>query len=345
LEYYAGIDVSLDTVSVCIVDGTGKIVREAKVATEPDALVSWFLGIGLVAERIGMEAGPLSQWLHEGMREKGLAVELLETRHVRSAFKTMPVKTDRKDARGIAQLMRLGWFRPVHCKSFPAQEVRALLTTRKLVLNKRIDVEMGLRGILRGFGLKIGPTTPRTFETRVRELVDGHPTLLVVAEALLAARVALATQLKGVEKRLISLARDDRRARLLMSAPGVGVIVALTYVSAIDDPTRFRSSKAVGPHFGLTPKRYQSGETDVSGRISKMGDAGVRAALYEAANVILTRPVKGSTLKSWAARLAARSGMRKAKVALARKLAVVLHRMLLDGTSFVADKAAARAAR
>jgi len=345
LEYYAGIDVSLDTVSVCIVDGTGKIVREAKVATEPDALVSWFLGIGLVAERIGMEAGPLSQWLHEGMREKGLAVELLETRHVRSAFKTMPVKTDRKDARGIAQLMRLGWFRPVHCKSFPAQEVRALLTTRKLVLNKRIDVEMGLRGILRGFGLKIGPTTPRTFETRVRELVDGHPTLLVVAEALLAARVALVTQLKGVEKRLISLARDDRRARLLMSAPGVGVIVALTYVSAIDDPTRFRSSKAVGPHFGLTPKRYQSGETDVSGRISKMGDAGVRAALYEAANVILTRPVKGSTLKSWAARLAARSGMRKAKVALARKLAVVLHRMLLDGTSFVADKAAARAAR
>lgn len=344
MEYYAGIDVSLDTVSVCIVDGTGKIVREAKVATEPDALVSWFFGLGLVAERIGMEAGPLSQWLHEGMREKGLAVELLETRHVRSAFKTMPVKTDRKDARGIAQLMRLGWFRPVHCKSFPAQEVRALLTTRKLVLNKRIDVEMGLRGILRGFGLKMGPTTPRTFETRVRELVDGHPTLLVVAEALLAARAALVTQLKGVEKRLISLARDDRRARLLMSAPGVGVIVALTYVSAIDDPTRFRSSKAVGPHFGLTPKRYQSGETDVSGRISKMGDAGVRAALYEAANVILTRPVKGSTLKSWAARLAARSGMRKAKVALARKLAVVLHRMLLDGTSFIADKAAARTA-
>ena len=341
MEYYAGIDVSLDTVSVCIVDGTGKIVREAKVAAEPDALVSWFLGLELVAERIGMEAGPLSQWLHEGMRAKGLAVELLETRHVRNAFKTMPVKTDRKDARGIAQLMRLGWFRPVHCKSFPAQEVRALLTTRKLVLNKRIDVEMGLRGILRGFGLKIGLTTPRTFEPRVRELVDGHPTLLVVAEALLAARVALVTQLKGVEKRLISLARDDRRARLLMSAPGVGVIVALTYVSAIDDPARFRSSKAVGPHFGLTPKRYQSGETDVSGRISKMGDAGVRAALYEAANVILTRPVKGSTLKSWAARLAARSGMRKAKVALARKLAVVLHRMLLDGTSFIADKAAA----
>lgn len=344
MEHFAGIDVSLDSSSVCIVDRTGKVVREAKVASEPEALVAWFHELDFGLERIGMEAGPLSQWLHAGMREAGLAVELLETRHVRTAFKTMPVKTDRKDARGIAQLMRMGWFRPVHCKSVPAQEMRALLTTRKLVLNKRIDLEMGLRGILRGFGLKIGPTTPRIFEARVREMVDGHPTLLAIAEALLAARAALIAQLKGVEKRLVGLARDDARVRLLMSAPGVGVVVALTYVSAIDDPGRFKSSKAVGPHFGLTPKRYQSGETDVTGRISKVGDAGVRAALYEAANVILTRPVKGSTLKSWAARLAVRAGMRKAKVALARKLAVVLHRMLTDGTAFLADKAAARAA-
>lgn len=341
---YAGIDVSLDSASVCVVDGTGKVLREAKVASEPGALVTWFRGLGAGVERIGMEAGPLSQWLHAGMRTEGLAVELLETRHVRAAFKTMPVKTDRKDARGIAQLMRLGWFRPVHCKSATAQEVRALLTARKLVLSRRIDMEMSLRGILRGFGLKVGPTTPRSFEARVRELVDGHPTLPAVAAALLAARVALAEQLAQLERRLRSLARQDARVRLLMSAPGVGVIVALTYAAAVDDPGRFRSSKALGPHFGLTPKRYQSGETDVTGRISKTGDAGVRVALYEAANVILTRPVKGSALKSWAARLATRAGMRKAKVALARKLAVVLHRMLADGTEFVADRAAARAA-
>lgn len=344
MEHYTGIDVSLDSVSVCVVDGAGKLVCEAKVASEPGALAGWFRGLDFTLEQIGMEAGPLSQWLYAGLREEGLAVELLETRHVRTAFKTMPVKTDRKDARGIAQLMRMGWFRPVHCKSVPAQEVRALLTTRKLMLSKRIDMEMGLRGVLRGFGLKVGPTTPRMLDARVRELVDGHSTLFVVAEALLTARSALITQLKAIDKRLVGLARDDTRTRRLMSTPGVGVIVALTYVSAIDDPARFRSSKAVGPHFGLTPRRYQSGETDVTGRISKTGDASVRAALYEAANVILTRPVKGSTLKSWAARLAARSGMRKAKVALARKLAVVLHRMLVDGTTFVADRAAAAAA-
>ena len=210
----------------------------------------------------------------------------------------MPVKTDRKDARGIAQLMRLGWFRPVHCKSLPAQEVRALLTARKLLQTKNHDVEM-LRGVLRGFGLKVGKTTPRNFAARIRELVAGHATLSVVAEALLAARGTLFEQWQKLEKRLRSLAREDRRARLLMTAPGVGTIVALTYASAIDDPARFRSSKTVGALFGLTPRKYQSGETNVTGRISKIGDGGVRTALYEAANVILTRPVKGSTLKSW----------------------------------------------
>src|SRR5271166_6947041 len=345
MDYYAGIDVSLESATLCVVDATGRIVREAKVASEREILIGWFHSLGLEVTRIGLEAGPLSQWLYAGMRDAGLPIELLETRHVRDAFKAMPVKTDRKDARGIAQLMRLGWFRSVHCKSLPAQEVRALLTARKLLQTKNHDVEMCLRGVLRGFGLKVGKTTPRTFVSRIRELVDGHATLSVVAESLIAARATLFAEWQKLEKRLRSLAREDRRARLLMTAPGVGTIVALTYASAIDDPARFRSSKTVGALFGLTPRKYQSGETDVTGRISKIGDGGVRTALYEAANVILTRPVKGSTLKSWGMRLAARAGMRKAKVALARKLAVVLHRMLADGTSFLADKAAAAATR
>jgi len=187
MEHYAGIDVSLESVSVCVVDANGRIVREAKVASEPEVLIGWFDGLGIVVARIGLEAGPLSQWLYAGMRDVGLPVELLETRHVRAAFKTMPVKTDRKDARGIAQLMRLGWFRPVHCKSLPAQEVRALLAARKVLQTKNHDIEMSLRGVLRGFGLKVGPTTPRTFATRIRELVARHTTLSTIAEALLAA--------------------------------------------------------------------------------------------------------------------------------------------------------------
>jgi transposase len=338
MEQYAGIDVSLEWSSVCIVDNQGKILKEDKVASAPEALIAWFAAQTVPMARIGLEAGPLSQWLYAGLKAAGLNVELIETRHVRDAFKAMPVKTDRKDARGIAQLMRVGWFQSVHCKSLPAQEVRALLTARKLLQSKRLDIEMSIRGILRGFGLKVGPTTPKSFEGRVHQLVEHHPTLRVIAEAMLKARDTLISQFKLIEKRILGVARHDQRTRRLMTVPGVGTVVALTFASAIDDPARFRSSRSVGAHFGLTPKRYQSGETDVTGRISKIGDEGVRVALYEAANVILTRPVKGSDLKAWALSVAKRADLRKAKVALARKLAVVLHRMLADERDFVAHR-------
>ena len=335
MEHYAGIDVSLECSSLCVVDAMGKIVREAKVASDPEALITWFGSLGLRMGRIGLEAGPLSQWLYAAMKQAGLAVELLETRHVRRAFETMLVKSDRNDARGIAQLMRHGWFRPVHCKSLPAQEVRALLTARKLVQSKLQDTENSLRGILRGFGLKVGKTTPTRFAGRIKDLVAGHPSLEVIAQAMLAVHAVLQREFKGLEKRVRLLARSDPSTRLLMTTPGVGAIVALTYASAIDDPARFRSSKQVGAHFGLTPKRYQSGQTDYTGRISKIGDAAVRTALYEAAHVMLTKPLKGCTeLKSWAMRIAKRAGMSKAKVALARRLGVIMHRMPVDRTSF-----------
>jgi transposase len=334
MNYYAGIDVSLEQSSVCVRDGDGKIIREAKVASEPEALITWFASLGLAMTRIGLEAGPLSQWLYPAMKEAGLPVELLETRHVRNAFKTMPVKTDRKDARGIAELMRMGWFRPVHCKSMSAQETRAILTTRRLLESKLRDVEMSVRGVLRGFGLKVGKTTPASFAERVRELVSGHSTLEVIAASLLAVREVLLREFRGYEKRVRTMARHSEDAKLLMTTTGVGAVISLIYVSAIDDPKRFKSSKQVGAYYGITPKRYQSGETDYSGRISKIGDKSVRTALYQAAHIILTRPVKASALKTWAMQLAKRIGMAKAKVALARKLAVMMHRMLVERTSF-----------
>jgi transposase len=335
MNYYAGIDVSLECSSVCVVDANGKIVREGKVASEPAALISWFGSLGFRVERIGLEAGPMSQWLCPALREAGLAVELLETRHVRDAFKAMSVKSDRNDARNIAQLMRLRWFRPVHCKSMEAQETRAILSARKLLQSKLLDVENSLRGLLRGFGLKVGKTTARTFAGRITALVADHANLEIVARALLAIHAVLLREFNGLEKHVRLMARSNPQARLLMTTPGVGPIVALTYASAMDDPSRFRSSKTVGAHFGLTPKKYQSGQTDISGRISKVGDASVREALYQAAHVMLTKPVKGCTaLKSWAMRIARRAGMRKAKVALARKLAVIMHRMLADGQAF-----------
>jgi transposase len=334
MEHYAGIDVSLERSSVCVVDATGRIVREAKVASEPEALVVFFRQLGVAVTRVGLEAGPLSQWLHAGLTGAGLEAVLLETRHVKAALSAMIVKTDRKDARGIARLLRRGWYRPVHRKSPPAQEVRALLVGRKLLQGKLHDVELSIRGILRGFGLKLGEVSKGRFAARVRELVAGQPMLERVVEPMLRAREALRAEYQVLHRAVLALVREDAPCRRLMGVPGVGPLVAITFTSAVDDPARFRRSRAVGAHFGLTPKKYQSGETDVTGGISKVGDAMVRTALYEAANVMLTRVGRFSTLKRWALGVAQRRGMRRAEVALARKLATVLHRLWVDGSEF-----------
>jgi transposase len=334
MEHYAGIDVSLERSSVCVVDATGRIIREAKVASEPEALVGFFRQLGLPLTRVGLEAGPLSQWLHAGLTETGFEAVLLETRQVKAALSAMIVKTDRKDARGIAQLLRMGWFRPVHRKSPPAQEVRALLVGRKLLQGKLVDVELSIRGLLRGFGLKLGEVSRGRFAARVRELAAGQPMLERVVEPMLRAREALRTEHQVLHRAVLALVRGDAVCRRLMTVPGVGALVAITFTTAVDDPARFRRSRAVGAHFGLTPKKYQSGETDVTGGISRAGDVMARTALYEAANVMLTRTRRFSALERWGLEVARRRGVKRARVALARKLATVLHRLWVDGSSF-----------
>ena len=334
MEHYAGLDVSLKLTSVCIVDGQGQIVRETKVSSDPEDLVRHFRSLIHSLTRVALEAGPLSQWIHAGLVAAGFETVLLETRHVKTSMSAMTVKTDRRDARGIAQLLRLGWYRPVHAKSVGAQEVRALLTARKLIQTKLLDVECGMRGVLRGFGLKVGPISRGRFETRIRELAAGHVMLETVIGSMLAVRNALQQEFARLHRAVLCIVRDDPVCRRLMSVPGVGAITAITFTSGVDDPTRFRRSRDVGPHFGLTPKKYQSGELDITGAISKRGDRMVRTALYEAASVMLTRTVRFSALKAWAMAVARRRGSRKAKVALARKLGVILHRMWVDGTDF-----------
>ena len=339
MDYYAGIDVSVKESSVCVVDGKGKVVKEAKVMSEPDALVAFLAGLRLPLTLVGLEAGPMSQWLHAGLQEAGIEVALMETRKVKAALSAMPVKTDRNDARGIAQLLRTGFFTEVHRKSDESQEVRALLTARKLLVNSLIDVEMSIRGILRGFGLKVGPTTKPTFEGRIHNLAEDKPTLAAVVEPLLIARRAIREQLAVLNKRVRDIARQDGLCRRLMTAPGVGALTALNFKTGVDDPARFKSSRSVGAHFGLTPRRYQSGETDIVGGITKAGDAAVRSALYEAALSIMTKVKKHSVLQAWGLAVAKRRGMKRAIVAVARKLGTILHRMWVDGTDFAWSRA------
>lgn len=334
MEHGIGIDVSLELSSVCVLDTAGAVVREAKLASEPEALVRLVAEQGVPVASVGLEAGPLSAWLHGGPRAAGHEVALLETRQVKAALSAMAVKTHRRDARGIARLLRMGWCRAVRRKSASSREARALLAARKRLQRTLIDLEQTVRGLLRGFGLKMGATTRGRFEGRVLTLVGGHPMLEGVMRPSLRARDALRRELAVLHERTPAIAREDEVCRRLMTVPGVGAMVSLTYRTGVDDPGRFARSKALGAYFGLTPKRHQSGEADRVGSITEADDAGMRAALHEAANVLPTRVARFSSLKRWALEVAKRRGLRRARVALARKLSVVLHRIWVDGTEF-----------
>jgi transposase len=334
MDHFAGLDVSVKETSVCIVDDVGKIVREVKVASEPEALLAVLKNPAYHFKRIGLEAGPLSQWLYSALAGAELPVICVETRHMRAVLKAQINKTDRNDARGIVQMMRAGLYRPVHVKTLRSQKLRMLLTHRKLLQAKAIAVENDLRATLRNFGLKVGVVGTVKFEARIKELVEDVPDLAVLVEPLLVVRRVLREQISVLHRRLLAIVRDDDVCRRLMTVPGVGPVVALTYRVTVDVPARFRKSKAVGAVFGLTPSRHQSGESDRPGAISRCGDEMMRSMLYEAAQILLVRSTKWSWLKAWAMKIARHRGMKKAIVALARRLAVIMHRIWVNGTAF-----------
>ena len=335
MVHFVGLDVSVKETSVCVVDDTGKVLCERKVPTEPDDIAVLLTSVGGDYVRVGIEAGPLSQWLVNGLAEAGLPIVCVETRHMKALLKAQQVnKSDRNDARGIAQMMRVGLFKPVHVKTLVAQEQRMLLTSRRLIQRKLLDIECDMRGTLRNFGLKVGMVSTIGYEARIRQLVEGFPRLAAIVEPLLSVRRVMRQQLAALHKMLLDVVRHDPVCRRFMTVPGVGPVVALTYRASVDQPHRFLHSRAVGAHAGLTPKRHQSGEIDYDGGVSKSGDLMLRTMLYEAAQSMLTHSKKWSWLKAWGIRVAQRRGMRRATVAVARRLAVILHRMWIDGTDF-----------
>ena len=334
MSLYAGLDISVKTTAVCVVDGSGQVLLETVVESSPDAIADRLRELGQSPERIGLEAGPLSQWIYAGLIDIGLAPVCVETRHMHAVLSARINKTDRNDARGIAQMMRVGLFKAVHVKTPASQHRRLLLTSRKLLQRKIYDIENDLRGSLRNFGLKVGVVGAVKFEDRIRELVADHPVVAAIVEPLLEARAVLRIQFAKLHRMLLELVRTDPICRRLMSAPGVGPIVALTFRTCVDNPARFSRSKCVGAHYGLTPRLYQSGEIARTGRISRCGDLMLRSSLYEAALVILTGPGRWNPLKAWVISVDRRRGMQKAIVAVARKLAIILHRMWRDNTDF-----------
>ena len=334
MEYYVGLDVSLKQTSICVVNQTGSVVREGVVNSDPEAIAAFVRSNAPGAVRIGIETGPTTTWLWTELNRLGLPVICIDARHAKAVLKMQINKSDRNDAAGIARIMQTGWFKEVRVKDLDSHAIKALLASRALLVKIKRDLENQVRGLLKNLGLVIGRAKFNVFAVRAEALIEGRPELVAVVRPLLAARKAIEQQVSDLDRKVHKLARHDAQVRRFMTAPGVGPITALCFKATIDDPTRFKRSRSVGAYIGLTTRRHASGEIDWSGRISKCGDAMLRMYLFEAAGVLLTRVPKWSGLKAWGAKLAKRNGLRKAKVAVARKLAVILHRMWIDGTEF-----------
>lgn len=339
MKTFVGLDISLQKTAVCVENEDGTVAWQGKVDSDPGALIAaltgWKDSIGLV----GMEACPLSEWIYAGLASAGFNVRCIETRHAQHFLSTRPNKTDKNDARGIADMMRLGHFKPVHVKSLAALHMKTLIVARKQMLSAILKLEGTIRGLLRVHGVKVGEVHRCRFRERIEELLKAAPQLALAIEPLLDASDLMRQRYRKFDNHLGRIARGDKTCLRLMTVPGVGPITALAFMATIDDPKRFVSSKTVGAHLGLTPRIYQSGEFDHAGHISKCGDRLMRYYLYEAATTFLLRSKHWSSLRAWGVRLAKRQGWKRARVAVARKLAIVMHRMWISGESFRFSKA------
>jgi len=334
MALFVGLDVSLHTISICIVDGNGKLIWEGKIASEPVPLMKALAPYRRKIRLVGLEACPLSEWLYGALVECRYETVCIEVRHAHRFLSSRPNKTDRNDARGIADMMRLGHFKPVHVKSRSSQLMRTMLAARKTFVDHMLAIEQAIRGYLKVYGLKIGAVHRCTFAAKVEALLADLPELRAAIAPLLEARNMMRKKKKELDAQLEKQARKDPVCKRLMTIPGVGPIISLAYKATIDDPERFKASKAVPAHLGLTPRIYQSGETDRSGHISKCGDRLLRHSLYEAANAHMRLSKKWSTLRAWGMKLAKRVGTKKALVGVARKLAIIMHRMWMEGSDF-----------
>lgn len=335
MDCFAGLDVSIDETAICVVNEAGKVMMTASVPTDPESIAAALAPYRRQLQRVGHEAGALAPWLQPGLREAGLPAICLETRHVRAAMAAQRNKTDAADALGIAHILRTGWFRTAHIKTEACYRVRLLLIQRRNLKRKFLDLENTIRHSLKAFGVRLNKISRGHFDQAVRDAVANDALSTGLMDCMLRARAALWAEYVKLHKLVIQIVARDELCRRYLEIPGVGPVTALTFVTAIDDPHRFRRSRDVAAYFGLTSKRWQSGTSiDVKGRISKAGDPDVRHALYEAANCLLHRYKRPDRIKEWGLGLAKKKCHNKACIAIARKLAVVMHAMWTDGTCY-----------
>ena len=333
-QQYVALDVSLQKTSICVLNSSGRVIVEAEVASAPETLIAFIRSKAPGAIRVGLESGPTSPWLWHCLKAAGLPVVCMDARHAHAALSVRPTKSDRNDARGLAEMVRMGWYKEVQVKSLAAHERMALLGVRRKLVDMRVEIDGQIRGILKTFGLIAGTGNTAAFARRAGVIAQDHPMLSALVDKLLEVREIAVAKVAALDKEIRSFVRADPTLQRLMTVPGVGPVTALAFRSTIDEPDRFKRARDVGPYLGLTPRRYQSGETDRQGKISKCGDRFTRTCLYEAAGVLLTKVQRWSPLKAWGTRLAKRIGSKKARVAIARKIAVILRCIWTDGTEF-----------
>lgn len=334
MKYYAGLDVSLKETFLSIVDETGKIIKEGTAMSDVESLSQFLKETKLSYEKIGIESGQLSINLCKGLSREGLPAICVDARHMAAVLKAQKInKNDQNDGRGIAQMLRVGLYKEVHIKSDEACEEKVLLGSRRSLVKSRQQIMLCLRGLLKIYGIKIG--TQSQFCKKVREAISPLPESISASiEALLKALEGIEISLNILNKKVIDLGKEDKVCQLLMTVPGVGALTAMTYKNVLDNPKRFEDSETVGAYLGLTPRQYSSGEVNRHGSISKMGSEECRTLLYEAAFVFLTKAKTTSRFKKWGLKLVKKKGMKKAIVAVARKLSVIMHRMLIDQKEF-----------
>jgi transposase len=334
MELYVGLDISQLMTHLCVVDGKGKRIWEGKCRTTAEEIAETIRIHAAQAQLIGMESGALSPYLWHELTATGLPVVCIEARHAHRTLSEQLNKTDKHDARGIAQLVRTNFFKEVKVKSMTSHQLRTLLGERAHLVGMRTDLKNQVRGALKTHGYVVSHSVERGFKAKVGGIIKDAPTLQKMVVPLLRVLETVEREIQELDKLFREYAENNAPCRNLMTTPGVGSITAVAFMSAVDDPKRFRKSRSVGAYFGLTNRRDQSGERDIAGRISGRGDKLVRSYLYEAASSLLTRTKAWSALKSWGLRIAKRSCMNKAIVAVARRLAVIMHQMLLTGEAF-----------
>jgi len=340
MEVYAGLDVGLKVTSIAVVAADGRVVWRGRESSHPEMLARALAPFGERLAQAGLETGSLAPWLCRGLTELGVPVVCMDARRAAEAVRGRRIKTDRADAWALAEMLRTGWYTSVHVKSRASQSWRALLSAREQLVRSKRDLGNNVRGMLRPFGVRISARVgSKRFEQEAREAVAGEATLALAVGALLDILAHIDGELAELDAQVRVAAQRSWVCWRLMGVPGVGPVTALAFAATIDEVERFGRSREVGVYLGLTPRHHQSGEVDRALGISRQGDEMARHYLYEAANALLVSVRRPSALKSWGQRMLKRRGAKRARVAVARKMACVMARLWREGTQFQAQPA------